>query len=220
MVINPLANLPQLESKTNEMVAKAIAAELSSSSDYAKYNWTLLTDLHLKSEASGELETVSDMQYVYLFSSIALLVLLIACINYVNLSTARATDRAKEVGVRKVVGASKTDLVIQFLGESIAYSLISFAVAMLVAQLLLPGFNAIANKNLSHSAFFEPGLFFLFLVAVLINGLLSGIYPALAVTAFNPVKILKGNFKTSSSGVSLRESLVVFQFLPASLFQY
>jgi putative ABC transport system permease protein len=212
VLANPLADIKALESKTNELVLKALRNELSSPGDYVKYNWTALTDLHLRSEASGEMETVSSIQYIYLFGAIGLLVMLIACINYVNLSTARASDRAKEVGVRKVVGAGKGELVFQFIGESITFSFIAFALALMAVQLLLPGFNFIADKNLAHAVFFEPLFFSGFVLTVLLIGLLSGIYPALAITSFKPVNILKGNFKTSENGILLRKSLVVFQF--------
>ena len=212
VLLNPQANVAQLESKTNDLVKKALADELTNPSDYIVYNWTKLTDLHLRSEANGEMETVSSIIYVYLFSGIGLLVLLIACINYINLSTARAADRAKEVGVRKVIGAGKQELVFQFIGESITLTVIAFIVAMVVVQLLLSGFNAIADKNLSNGIFFQPNFLIGSWVIVMLIGLLSGIYPALAITAFKPASILKGNFKTSGRGVLLRQSLVVFQF--------
>jgi putative ABC transport system permease protein len=212
LLLNPQADITQLESKTNVLVSKAVGSELSSPSDYVKYNWTKLTDLHLRSNANSELETVSSIQYVYLFGGIGLMVLLIACINYVNLSTARAADRAKEVGVRKVVGAGKSELIFQFIGESITITLLSLGVAILAAMLLLPAFNAVSDKNLEYQLFFQPGFIFSALMVTISIGLLSGIYPALAITAFRPVSILKGNFKTSGRGVLLRQSLVVFQF--------
>jgi putative ABC transport system permease protein len=212
LLLNPQADIAQLESKTNALVSKAVGSELSSPSDYVKYNWTKLTDLHLRSGANSELETVSSIQYVYLFGGIGLLVLLIACINYVNLSTARAADRAKEVGVRKVVGAAKSELILQFIGESITITLLSLGIAILAALLLLPAFNTVSDKNLVYDLFFQPGFIISTLLVTISIGLLSGIYPALAITAFRPVSILKGNFKTSSRGVLLRQSLVVFQF--------
>jgi putative ABC transport system permease protein len=212
VAVHPMADVASLQAKTNDLVTKAVGGELSSPSDFVKYNWTLLTDLHLRSEANGEMETVSSIQYVYLFGAIALLVLLIACINYVNLSTARAADRAKEVGVRKVVGAGKPDLIFQFIGESITITLLAFILGMVAVQLILPGFNAIADKTLDRQIFVEPIFLIGSIIGVVVIGLFSGIYPALAITAFQPVNILKGNFKTSGKGVALRKSLVVFQF--------
>jgi putative ABC transport system permease protein len=212
ILVNPQADMVQLEAKTNALVRKAIGSELPSPGDYVQYNWTRLTDLHLRSTANGEMETVSSIQYVYLFSGIGLLVLLIACINYVNLSTARAADRAKEVGVRKVVGAGKPELILQFIGESITITVLAFALALGAALLLLPAFNAVADKTLSTALFFQPTFLMSSFAVVLAIGVFSGIYPALAITAFRPVSILKGNFKTSGRGVLLRQTLVVFQF--------
>jgi putative ABC transport system permease protein len=212
VLVNANADVPQLVSKTNNLVEKELKSEFSSPSDYVIYNWTPLTDLHLRSTANDEMETVSSIQYVYLFSGIGLLVLLIACINYINLSTARAADRAKEVGVRKVVGAGKQELIFQFIGESITLTLMAFVVAMAAVQLLLPAFNAVAEKTLSNGIFFQPGFLLMAFSIVLLIGLLSGIYPALTITAFRPISILKGNFKSSGRGVLLRQTLVIFQF--------
>ena len=211
-VLNPKANITLLADKTNAIVKDAVGSDLPGPSDYVRYNWTKLTDLHLRSETDGEMETVGSILYVYLFSAIALIVLLIAGINYVNLSTARATDRAKEVGVRKVAGAARAELIFQFIGESVVITLLSFAFAMVAAQLLLSGFNSLADKNLSHQLFFSPAFFSVAAIVVLLIGLLAGIYPALAITAFKPVSVLKGNFRSSNRGVLLRQSLVVFQF--------
>ena len=212
IVVANNAIITRLESKANELVKAAVAEDIGNSGNYVKYNWTKLTDLHLRSDTDGEFEAVGDIIYVYLFSAIGLLVLLIACINYVNLSTARSADRAKEVGIRKVVGAAKTELTFQFIGESVIVTLLAMAFAMLTVQLLLPAFNSIADKNLSHQLFFKPGFLVTTVGIALLIGLLSGIYPALAITAFKPVSVLKGNFKTSGRGALLRKSLVVFQF--------
>lgn len=212
VVVNSLADIKDIETKANDLVKTAVGSELSSPSDYVIYNWKALPDLHLHSEANGEPEIVSSIKYVYLFSAIGFLVLIIACINYINLSTARAADRAKEVGVRKVVGAGKNELVFQFIGESVTFTFIAFALALGAVQLLLPVFNFVAGKSLAHTSFFEPLFFAGFAASIIVIGLVSGIYPALAITAFRPVNILKGNFKTSYKGVMLRKSLVVFQF--------
>ena len=212
VAVNPNANIADMESKTNELVMKAVGGEIQGAGDYVKYVWTRLTDIHLRSNTDGELEPVGDILYVYLFSAIGCLVLLIACINYINLSTARAADRAKEVGVRKVVGAAKTELIFQFMGESVIITLLAMVFALTAVQLLLPGFNSIADKDLPRQLFFQPEFLpGVFGVAIAV-GLISGIYPALAITAFKPVSVLKGNLKTSGRGVLLRKSLVVFQF--------
>lgn len=212
VLLDKNADLRAIEQKTNDLVKKALADEITSPGDYVKYNWTNIQDIHLRSEASTEMEPVGNIQYVYLFAGIALLILIIACINYINLATARAAFRAKEVGVRKVVGASKNQLMAQFIGESIIITFCALIFAFLLAQLLLPLFNTLTGKNFAPSTLTEP----LFLAGVIATALMvalfSGAYPALAITSFKPVNILKGNFRTSSSGIWLRKGLVVFQF--------
>ncbi|MEQ9415486.1 MAG: ABC transporter permease, partial [Cyclobacteriaceae bacterium] len=206
------ADVKALEQKTNDLVKEALAAEITNPGDYVRYNWTNIQDIHLYSEASTEMEPVGNIQYVYLFAGIAFLILFIACINYINLATARAAFRAKEVGVRKVVGASKRQLISQFIGESVVITFCALILAFLLSQLLLPLFNTLTGKNFEHTALTEP----LFLAGVIgttvIVALCSGAYPALAITSFKPVNILKGNFRNSSKGILLRKGLVVFQF--------
>ncbi len=206
------ANLKAIETKTNDLVKEVIGDQLASPGDYVKYNWMNLKDIHLHSKVQSEMEPVGNIQYVYLFACIALLIIIIACINYINLATARATLRAKEVGVRKVVGASKKQLVFQFIGESIIISLLALVFAFLLAQLLLPIFNALTGKNFDHTAFITPTFLLSTLVVILFVGIGSGAYPALSITSFKPVSILKGNFRSSAKGIWLRKSLVVFQF--------
>ncbi|MBX2943265.1 MAG: ABC transporter permease [Cyclobacteriaceae bacterium] len=206
------ADLNALEQKTNKLVKEALVNEITSPGDYVRYNWTNIKDIHLRSEASAEMEPVGNIQYVYLFAAIAFLILLIACINYINLATARATFRAKEVGVRKVVGASKQQLIAQFISESVVITFCALVFAFLLAQLLLPLFNTLTGKHFTYTTLTEP----IFLASVigtsLILALLSGAYPAFAITSFKSVNILKGNFRNSSSGIWLRKGLVVFQF--------
>lgn len=212
LLVDKHANLESIQEKTNDIVMKALASELTGEGDYVKYNFLKLTDIHLHSTYSSEMETVSDIQYIYIFSAVAVLILLIACINYVNLATARASDRAKEVGIRKVVGALRKQLFFQFLGESVIITLLGFFAAFIFAQLTLPLFNGLTGANLSSSTFYQPSfLGFSFLLLIII-ALLSGAYPAFAITAFKPVSILKGNFRFSGKGIWLRKFLVVSQF--------
>lgn len=212
VLLDDHADLKTIETKTNELVKEALGDQLASPGDYVKYNWMNLKDIHLHSKAQTEMEPVGNIQYVYLFAGIALLIIVIACINYINLATARASFRAKEVGVRKVVGASKKQLISQFIGESIMISLLALIFAFLLAQLLLPFFNSLTGKNFDHTAFITPTFLFSTILVILIVGIGSGAYPALAITSFKPVSILKGNFRSSAKGVWLRKSLVVFQF--------
>lgn len=152
-----------------------------------------------------------NLYNVRIFSIIAVFILLIACINFINLTTARATERAKEVGIRKVIGAMKQQLTIQFLSESVIICLISFLFSALFSFLLLSLFNQLAGKVISDSIFHNGYLFQLFLIACVI-GLCAGLYPALVLSNFKPVTILKGRFSKSTKGILLRKGLVVTQF--------
>jgi putative ABC transport system permease protein len=212
VVLYPTAIVPTVAEKTNEVVKKAIASELTGPGDYVHYNFIRLTDIHLKSDSDNEMEVVSDIRYVYIFSAIALLILLIACINYINLATARAADRAKEVGIRKVVGAIRNQLFAQFLGESVIITFLAFALAFFSAQLVLPFFNALSGKALSSAIFYDPLFLGGSLLMMISIALLAGAYPAFAITAFKPVSVLKGNFRFSGKGIWLRRFLVVTQF--------
>jgi len=159
-------------------------------------------------EWAGETGSKSN---IYIFSIIASFILLIAAINFINLTTARATERAKEVGIRKVIGAMRSQLTGQFLGESIVISLISFLFAVGLVSLLLPQFNQLAGKEICPNIFAHGYIFILFVISLAI-GLAAGFYPALALSAFKPIVVLKGRFSTSSKGTLLRKGLVIFQF--------
>lgn len=211
VLLAPSTDVQSLTDKTETRVKKELAPELTNPGDYVKYNFIPLTDIYLRSDMN-ESVTVSDIQYIYIFGAIALLVLVIACINYINLATARAADRAKEVGIRKVVGAMRKQLVFQFIGESIIITLLSLAVAFLIAKLALPAFNAMTGKEFASSILFSPSFVGMALLVSLFMALAAGAYPALAITSFKPVRVLKGNFRTSGKGIWLRQSLVVFQF--------
>ncbi|MBT1698824.1 ABC transporter permease [Fulvivirgaceae bacterium PWU4] len=211
VVLQPNADLQALADKTNNIVKEAVGSDVSGG-NYVKYNFTPLTDLYLKSDFYGEPEVVSDIRYVYIFTAIAILVLVIACINYVNLSTARATDRAREVGVRKIVGALRNQLFVQFIGESLLITTFAFCFAYMLALLMLPLFNELTGKTFSAAILFEPSFAALSIVALVAIAMASGAYPALAIASFKPVSVLKGNFRTSGRGIWLRKSLVVIQF--------
>lgn len=167
-----------------------------------------LKDTYMDFRTGGRGGSISN---VYTFSIIALFILLIAAINFINLTTARATERAKEVGIRKVIGALRSQLTTQFLGESIMICLISFVFAGLLVSLLLPEFNELAGKEICKNIFERGYLFVLFAISLLI-GLAAGTYPALTLSGFKPIVVLKGRFSTSSKGAFLRKGLVVFQF--------
>ncbi|MDB5209510.1 MAG: transporter permease, partial [Sediminibacterium sp.] len=174
-----------------------------------------LTDVHLYSGAvsSPFLTTLGDIKYVYIFAAIALFIMILACVNFMNLSTAQSATRAKEVGIRKVLGSEKKQLIRQFLSEAMLYSVISTLVALLLVALLLPLFNSIAGKTLSFATIFSSGMWVFILLLTVITGLLAGSYPAFYLTSFDPVSVLKGGvFKKSISNLLIRNGLVVFQF--------
>ena len=176
------------------------------------YDLTALEDIHLYSHRDWELEQNGNVIYIYVFVAIAFLVLLIAGINFMNLSTARSSKRAKEVGVRKVNGASRKMLISQFLMESVIQSLIALLIALVLTELLLPGFNTIMDLNLHlFTADIGQTLIFAFLLT-LIYGLFAGSYPAFFLSSFKPISILKGDLTKTKSGVLFRKSLVVVQF--------
>jgi putative ABC transport system permease protein len=182
------------------------------SGNYIKFTLTPLTAIHLHSDRIAELAPNSDVQVVYIFSAVALFILLIACVNFMNLSTARSSNRAREVGVRKVLGTQRTALIGQFLTESVVMSLIAFVLAILLVILLLPYLNDLASKNLSLSFIRHPFLLPALIGFVLLVGLLAGSYPAFYLSAFKPIEVLKGKLSGGFKRSYLRSSLVVFQF--------
>jgi putative ABC transport system permease protein len=198
---------PQMQS---ELKMSTDAFEKSGS--FFRLNLTPLTDIHLKSNRSGELGPNGTTEYVYIFSAIALFILLIACVNFMNLSTARSSNRAREVGVRKVLGSSRKSLVIQFLTESILVTLTATVIAFLSAIALLPAFNQLAGKDIAINSQTLAWLIPVLLLIVLIVGTLAGSYPAFFLSAFQPVNVLKGKLSAGFKGGGLRSFLVVLQF--------
>jgi putative ABC transport system permease protein len=171
-----------------------------------------LTDIHLTSHLDDEIEENGNINRVYIFSAIALFILLIACINYMNLSTARSTLRAKEIGIRKVIGAQRKEIISQFLSESILITWIALILAFAITCLVLPLINKLSNQELAINSLLQwPALVPVLLLPFVI-GLISGIYPALFMSSFVPVKVLKGVLKVGSGNISFRKVLVVLQF--------
>lgn len=171
-----------------------------------------ITSIHLHSKLADEAEAGGDISYVYVFGAVAVLILIIACINYMNLTTARSMGRMREVGVRKVVGSLRHQLISQFLLESVCLSLVAFGISILLIYLLLPGFNFLSNKSLDFGAVMNVGVMFWFLLISILVGLVAGSYPALYLSAFNPADVLKGNLVTTNGNNSFRRTLVVLQF--------
>ena len=170
-----------------------------------------ITDINLYSYDVRDGLSHGDIRFIWLFGGIAAFILIIACINFVNLSTAKSANRAKEVGLRKVVGSQRSGLIKQFLTESLFYSSLSFVIGLLFACLLLPYFNTLASKSLT-MPWGEWWLVPVFVVSALVIGIVAGLYPAFFLSAFKPAQVFKGALSTGSKGSLLRNSLVVFQF--------
>jgi putative ABC transport system permease protein len=191
---------------------KMSMAAFEKGGSFFRLNLTPLTDIHLKSNRSGELGPNSTIQYVYVFSAIALFILLIACVNFMNLSTARSANRAREVGVRKVLGSSKKYLIAQFLTESILVTLVATIIAFITAIALLPAFNQLSGKEIAINSQTLSWLIPVLLVIVLVVGAMAGSYPAFYLSAFQPIDVLKGKLSAGFKGSGLRSFLVVMQF--------
>jgi putative ABC transport system permease protein len=172
-----------------------------------------IKSIHLQSNLADEPEINGDEKIVDFLAMIALFVIIIAWINYINLSTAKAMERAKEVGVRKVMGAFKYQLVRQFLVESFLVNLVSIAIAMAVVAIVLPYFNSISGLSLNVSYLLQPWYLGIVVILWITGSVLAGFYPAAVLSSFKPVSVLKGKLKNSFSGIFLRKSLVVFQFM-------
>jgi len=175
------------------------------------------TSVHLHANpmnTPARLTTLSDIKYVYIFSAIAFIIIILACVNFMNLSTAQSAKRAKEVGIRKVLGSVKAQLIKQFLTEAMLYSVISTVIAFVLVLLLLKPFNEIAGKALVFNSIFSSKIWLFILALCFLTGLLAGIYPAFYLTSFNPATVLKGIrlFKNNFGNLFIRNGLVVFQF--------
>lgn len=176
------------------------------------HSLTPLTDIHLYSNKLFEMGTNGSIQYVYIFSAIALFILLIACINFMNLTTARSANRAREVGIRKVLGTERKNLITQFMAESVLIAYLATIVALVIMYFLIPFFNSVSNKSFMITDIFSPLFTIILFMLPLVVGLISGSYPAIYLSGFMPVSILKGKLLTGKKGGNLRSGLVVFQF--------
>ncbi|GAB2972652.1 ABC transporter permease [Mucilaginibacter puniceus] len=210
------AAFPQLLRKySGQELQKAVGMDFDAfekSGSYFRLNLLPLTDIHLHSNMTGEMGANGTTQYIYIFSAIALFILIIACVNFMNLSTARSANRAREVGVRKVLGSPRKYLIAQFLMESILITFAATLIAVIVAALLLPAFNNLADKNIIINLTTLSWLLPALLVGILVIGFLAGVYPALFLSAFQPVDVLKGKLANGFKAGGLRSFLVVFQF--------
>jgi putative ABC transport system permease protein len=211
--LKPGSDPKKLEAKFPAFVDKYAGTELKKIGFSKKQFLVNLKDIHLRSGMNNNVTPPGSLTYLYILGSIALFTLLIACINFMNLSTARSSKRSAEVGIRKVLGAERKWLIWQFLGESLFMSMLAFVLAYLITLTLLPAFNSVSGKELTLS-FKNNGLVIAaFFLLSIITGLIAGSYPAFYLSSFKPIKVLKGRFSNSLAAVSLRKGLVIFQFI-------
>ena len=217
--IRPDANAVDLEKKLLKLrdtyyvnhLEKEGNQSLEDVKKYHAFSLQPVGDIYLKSNGIHDAIKHGDMQYVWVFGGVACFILLLACINFINLSTARSANRAKEVGMRKTVGSHRSHLIRQFLTESLLFSLISFVLGLAIAAAVLPYFNVLANKQLTiplTAWWFMPTI----LIAVLVIGVLAGMYPAFYLSAFKPIDVLKGSISRGVRNSTMRSVMVVFQF--------
>jgi putative ABC transport system permease protein len=212
-LLKPGTDAKKLEGKFPAFIDRHAAEGLKAMGFYKKQFLTAVKDVHLHANTSSNVSPPGSVTYLYILGSIALFTLLIACINFMNLSTARSSKRAAEVGVRKVLGAEKNSLIRQFIGESLMMSMIAFLFALIFAKALVPLFSRLSAKEITFS-FQEHGILLAgFCLLALLTGLLAGSYPAFYLSSFQPVKVLKGKITNSLAANSLRKGLVVFQFV-------
>ena len=225
VVLQPNANLATVERQMQRFYAKDATPAFNRlnqrfgnhGGNIGTYSLQPFTDMHLNTVLSAQngLSDASNPKYSYILSAIALFVLLIACINFVNLTVARSLRRAKEIGIRKVIGSSRRQLIVQFLGESFLLCSLAFVLAVLIVQTILPLFNHLANKALSFSYLLDANLVAGYLLLLLITGMLAGFYPALVLSGYQPVETLYSRFNLHGKNY-LQKSLVVIQFALAS----
>jgi putative ABC transport system permease protein len=222
--VHPGADTAAIQTKLTDMAIKRMGTQLE---QYLNMTYQQLRekggnvglriqpmlDIHLRSNLTEEIQPNGDIQYVYIFGAIAAFLMIIACINFMNLSTARSANRAKEVGVRKSIGAVRSRLMGQFLAESMVYSFLSTIVAVAIIGVVINPFNVLAGKQMSATLLLNPIVVAGVLLFAVVVGLLAGSYPAVYLTSFNPSEVLKGKIRAGFRNSGLRNGLVVFQFM-------
>jgi putative ABC transport system permease protein len=209
-LLKPGTSAKALQSKFPAFLEKRNGKEMKESQMYATLFLEPVKDVYLYSTRNGS--KTGNINNVYIFSIVAVFILAIACINFINLTTARSVERAKEVGVRKVVGALQGQLARQFISESVIICLIAFVVTLGLSSLLLPLFNDLAGKVVSPGIFSNMSYILILFLSSIAIGLVAGLYPALVLSSFKPISVLKGRFSTGTRGILLRKGLVIAQF--------
>jgi putative ABC transport system permease protein len=213
LALRPGSDAQKLEKKFPAFMQKYAGKDLKEMGMDKRQFLVALKDIHLRSGMADNVTPPGSVMYLYILGSVALFILLIACVNFMNLSTARSSKRSAEVGVRKVLGAERGSLIGQFLGESLLMSFIAFILGLSLTVLLLPAFNHVSGKIITFSLIGNAREIGAFFILSVITGLIAGSYPAFYLSSFKPVKVLKGKISNSFAAVSLRKGLVVFQFI-------
>ncbi len=224
VIINENTSVSEVETKFPDLIIKYVGPEIErlmgGTIEQMKqqggsfgYYTTPLTEIHLKSKSQHDLEPGGNITYVYVFGAIGLFIIVIACINFMNLSTARSAGRAKEVGLRKTLGSLRSQMIGQFMAESMVYSLIAVLLAVGFCYLLLPQFNLLAGKQLGMNVLASPLFITSLFALVVFVGLIAGSYPAFYMTSFNAVEVLKGKVRAGMKSKGIRSGLVVLQFM-------
>ncbi len=206
-------DITDLSRRFDEYVqSEIVEADFDGENNFVHFPFQKLTDIHLKSKLEMDVPNNGDITYIYLFGIIAIFILLLACINFTNLSTARSVIRAKEVGVRKMLGSNQQQLIRQFFVEAFTYVSLAAAISILLIMLILPYFNVFTNKDLSIEIT-DPSAYYWAIGFLVITTLMAGGIPALTISRFKPIQVLKGKFSGSLSGAGLRKTLVISQFV-------
>lgn len=214
-LLQPNVEAEELTSGLDRIVADHLQPVFDEQNAQVNLDYQPLMDIHLRSDLDFELEANSDILYVHIFAVLAAFMMLIACINYVNLSTAQATDRTKEVGMRKVLGAQRSHLARQFLAEATLITLAAVLVSTVIFALIFPWFNDITGKSIGLAEMIQPQVLIGMLLSILLMSLLSGIYPAFVLSGIDPLKAFGKKKAATASGLHLRKGLVIFQFTVA-----
>jgi putative ABC transport system permease protein len=212
VLLKPGTNVNAFNKKLEDVNKKFVEPIFKQFNVSMRYDIQNIRDIHLHSKLQYEPEELGSMSYIWIFSAVAFFMLLIACINYMNLTTARSASRAKEIGVRKVAGSNRKQLIAQFLAESLFTAFVAVLLSVVLMMLLLRVFNSMSGKEFTIGNLLQPFNLLLLLSVALFTGLVGGSYPALYLSGFNPISILKGSLSKASGNINLRRTLVVLQF--------
>ncbi len=213
ILLDEKARAAEFEAKLPDYVEKKVGEELRQYDAQMVFHLQPITDIHLDSNFIGEFKANGDREAAYFLAIVAALILVIAWINYINLSTAKSIERAREVGVRKVMGGFRAQLIQQFLFESLLMNVVAMTISVGLVIILTPSFSTLTGRELGYVLFNQP-MFWIWMAALIIGGaLLSGLYPAFVLSGYRPAEVLKGRFKNTAEGIFFRRGMVVVQFI-------